>query len=196
MPRFSLVFALLMVFGSLTAQEVRVFEISAAGITVGEITAIRETKDSLTYYSLDSNVSFWFFTQIDVRYSVNSVYHRDHLLSSSVTTKSSKGDFTSTVQWNNDHYDVNATAYKYTNKEMIKESIQSNSARMYFEEPVGMSTVLADGFGVLASLTYEENAYAMDVLGKVNHYHFNNGFLKRAVVYHSVKNFEVTPKKK
>jgi len=177
-----------------SAQEVRAFNISAAGINIGEMTVSREVRDTLTHYVMKSDVNFWFFSHVRLSYKVYSVYHNDHLISSQVTTQSNKGTFTSMVQWNKDHYVVDAQAYKYSNKEIIRGPIQTNSARMIFEEPIGKTRALADSYGVLASLDFKDNAYALDVLGKVNHYYYSKGLFKRAVVYHSVKNFEITPR--
>jgi len=179
-----------------SAQEVRAFDISAAGISIGEMTVSREVRDTLTHYVMKSDVNFWFFSHVKLSYQVYSVYHNDHLISSQVTSQSNKGTFKSMVQWNKDHYVVDAAAYKYTNKEIIKGSIQTNAARMIFEEPVGKTRALADSYGVLAPLDFKDNTYALNVLGKVNYYHYTKGLFKRAVVYHSVKNFEITPRQK
>lgn len=89
------------------AVEKREYDITVAGINIGEMVATRETHDDdLTYYSLKRKVSFWFFIRVNVEYSVISVYHKNHLISSTVNTNSNRGNFISTIHWNTDHYNV------------------------------------------------------------------------------------------
>jgi hypothetical protein len=172
--------------------EKRTYDITAAGIRIGEMVATRETKDNFTWYSLHSKVSFWFFVRIHVDYAVISVYKNNHLITSTVTTKSNKGNFKSTVQWSDDHYNVQVNGYKYKNTTSIKDSIAHNSARLYFEYPPGISTILADNYGIMVPAdNIEENVYSVDVQGNKNRFFFNKGKIIRAIMHHPIKNFEV-----
>lgn len=178
------------------AVEKREYDITVAGITIGEMTATHETSgNDLTYYSLISKVSFWFFVRINVEYSVTSIYRKDHLIASAVTTNSNRGNFKSTILWANDHYNVHVEGYKYTNDEDIVDSIRYNSARMYFEHPTPNASVLADNYGVVVPAeNIRANVYGVSVKGNRNQFFFDGGKVIRAIMHHPIKNFEVTLK--
>lgn len=172
--------------------EKRTYDITAAGIRIGEMVATRETKDNYIYYTLHSKVSFWFFIRVQVDYSVTSKYKNNHLLTSMVITNSNKGNFKSTVQWSGDHYNVKVDGYKYKNDTSIKDSIEYNSARFYFEYPKGISTILADNYGIMVPAdNIEENVYSVNVQGDKNRFFFKGGKIIRAIMHHPIKNFEV-----
>lgn len=178
------------------AVEKREYDITVAGINIGEMTATRETdNDNFTHYSIRSRVSFWFFVRINVEYSVISVYRDNHLITSTVTTNSNRGNFNSTIQWKEDHYQVNVNGYKYSNDVAIRDTIAYNSARMYFEHPALNSSVLADNYGLMVSTeNIQENVYGVSVQGNRNKFYFAKGKVIRAVMHHPIKNFEVTLK--
>ena len=178
------------------AVEKREYDITVAGINIGEMVATRETRDdNLTYYSLKSKVSFWFFIRVNVEYSVASVYHKNHLISSTVNTTSNRGNFISTIQWDKDHYNVHVEGYKYKNEVAIGDTIVYNSARMYFEYPTVNSAVLADNYGLMVSTeNLQKDVYAVTVEGNRNRFFFHRGKVIRAVMHHPIKNFEVTYK--
>jgi len=184
---------LILLMGTMYASvEKREYDITAAGIRIGVMTATRETKDNLTWYSLHSKVSFWFFVRVNVEYSVTSVYQNKQLIASTVITQSSRGNFKSTIQWKEDHYKVQVEGYKYKNDVSIKDTIQYNSARLYFEYPPGISTILADNYGIMVPAeNIQENVYSVNVQGNKNKFFFRKGKIIRAVMHHPIKNFEV-----
>jgi hypothetical protein len=174
------------------AIEKREYDITAAGIRIGEMTATRESIENQTWYTLHSEVSFWFFVRVKVVYSVKSLYRNNQLIRSTVNTRSSRGDFTSTVVWNNDHYDVRVEGYKYKNEVSIKEPIKYNSARIYFEYPQSISSLLADNYGLMVPAeNVEKDVYTVTVQGNKNRFYFKSGAIIRAVMHHPIKNFEV-----
>lgn len=177
------------------AIEKREYDITAAGIRIGEMTATREKIDNQTWYTLRSEVSFWFFVRINVLYTVKSLYRDNQLITSSVETHTNKGNFTSTVTWNNDHYKVRVDGYKYKNDVPIKDPIRYNSARLYFEYPQAISTVLADNLGIMVPAeNVEQDVYTVTVQGKKNKFYFRKGKIVRGVMHHPIKNFEVSLK--
>jgi hypothetical protein len=181
--------------GALRA-ETKVFDIKLAGLKIGELTAQREVKDSFTYYSLDSKVSFWFFSTIKVHHHNNTVYCNGKLISSVSTSKTSKGNFSSSIIWSKTHYTVKVNAYKYHNEEPINKEIHFNVVRFYFDSPDGYSEVLADGYGVLSTIKKKEkNMYEADVLGNKNKYYYEKGSLVSASMHSKIKNFEVVLRK-
>ncbi len=168
------------------------YDITAAGIKIGVMTATRETKNNRIWYSLHSKVSFWFFVRVNVDYSVSSVYEDNQLIASTVMTHSNKGDFKSTVTWRDNHYKVQVDGYKYKNEVSIKEKIEYNSARLYFEYPSSITTILADNYGIMVPAdNVEDNVYTVNVQGNKNKFFFNRGKIVRAIMHHPIKNFEV-----
>lgn len=180
------------------AIEKREYVITVAGFDIGEMVATCETNDyDLTRkYTLRSTVSFWLFVRIHVEYSVTSEYVASHLITSTVITKSNKGDFKSTIRWSQDHYKVHVDGYKYKNDVSIGDTIQYNSARMYFELPMHPNrNILADNYGVMVQTeNLQENVYGVTVEGNRNKFFFRGGKVVRAVMHHPIKNFEVTLK--
>ena len=176
--------------------EERKYEITAAGITIGEMIATRENTGDITTYTLHSKVSFWFFIRVNVDYQVNSTYRGDQLMTSTVTTKSNRGDFKSTIEWKEDHYDVHVNGYKYKNDTPIKDPIHHNSARFYFEYPSHIKKILADNYGVMVPAdNIRENVYTVTVQGNKNTFYFEKGKIVRANQHHPIKNFNVELKK-
>jgi hypothetical protein len=173
-------------------EEVRKFMVSLAGIDIGEMQATRARVDTITRYTLISKVSFWLFIRIHVEHKIVSEYHRDVLVSTVSTSKSNKGNFISTITRSNDHYIVKAVSHKYQLDTIIKRPIKFNVARMYFDKPSGVKEILADTYGVLAPVQYtERDILITDVLGNKNKFYFQNNDLMRAIMYSTVKNYEI-----
>ena len=96
------------------------------------------------------------------------------------------------MQWSEDHYNVKVDGYKYKNEVSIKDTIEYNSARLYFEYPPGISTVLADNYGIMVPAeNIQENVYSVNVQGNTNKFFFKRGKIIRAIMHHPIKNFEV-----
>ena len=190
-----LFFTALMSFSAImghSAIEKREYDITAAGIRIGGMTATRENVNNQTWYTLHSEVSFWFFVRVRVVYSVKSLYQNNQLIASTVETHSNKGNFISTVTWSKDHYKVQVDGYKYKNAVPIAEPIRYNSARLYFEYPQSISTVLADNYGLMVPAeNIQKDVYAVTVQGNKNKFYFKSGKIIRAVMHHPIKNFEV-----
>jgi hypothetical protein len=190
-----LIVALVLLFSIEIVQgaiEKREYDITAAGIRIGEMTATRERIENQTWYTLHSEVSFWFFVRVKVVYSVKSVYQNNQLITTTVDTHSNKGDFKSTVTWNKDHYDVRVEGYKYKNEVSIKAPISYSSARIYFEYPHSVSSILADNYGLMVPVDKnEKDVLTVTVQGNKNRFYFEGGKIIRAVMHHPIKNFEI-----
>ena len=189
---FATTFLFFLAQSGYAAIEKREYDITAAGIRIGEMTATRENIDNQTWYTLHSEVSFWFFVRVKVVYSVKSLYQNNQLMTSTVVTHSNKGDFISTVTWQKDHYDVRVEGYKYKNNVSIKEPIKNNSARLYFEYPQSISSLLADNYGLMVPAeNIQKDVCMVTVQGNSNKFYFKSGRIVRAVMHHPIKNFEV-----
>jgi hypothetical protein len=194
-PLFVTTFLFFLVFNGYSAVEKREYDITAAGIRIGEMTATREQIDNQTWYTLHSEVSFWFFIRVKVVYSVKSLYQDNQLIKSTVVTHTNKGDFTSSITWNKDHYNVLVDGYKYKNNESIRQPIHYNSARIYFEYPRSISNLLADNVGLIVPAeNTQQDVYTVTVQGNKNRFYFKSDGIIRAVMHHPIKNFEVKRK--
>jgi hypothetical protein len=174
------------------AEERKEFDILVAGIKIGELSASKVTQDSITSYSISSAVNFWFFFRVKANYSIVSSYRNGKLISSFVETKSSKGDFKSSVVWQEDHYVVKVDTYQYKKDTVISSPIYFNVARLYFEEPDKVKNLLADNYGQMApSKKLEANVYQVTVTGNANRYYYKVGEMEKAIMHNPIKNFEI-----
>lgn len=193
MPRILVVlFLFLISFPLWSNTEVKRFDIELAGLKIGELTATRVTRDTLIHYHVETRVSFWLFVKVHVHHVQTAVYHNGRLLSSTVKTKSNKGDFSASVIWNKHKYDVKVDMYKYKNDTTIVHPIHYNVMRFFFEEPKEIKQVLADSNGLLAPVSFLKNSfYEVNVRGERNKYFYKEGKLYRAVMDNPIKNYEI-----
>jgi len=183
-------------YSGYSADEVKRFDIVLAGIKIGELTATRKTIDTLTHYYVESKVSFWLLVKVNVHHIQTAVYHADRLLSSTVKTRSNRGDFSSSVIWNKQQYNVKVDMYKYKHDGVLDSPINFNVMRFFFDEPKNKNAVLADGYGLMAPVSFLKNSYyEVDVRGERNRYFFSEGKLQRAIMDSSIKNYEIVLRK-
>ncbi len=176
--------------------DTKYFDINLAGGKIGELIATRTTLDTITLYSIESNVDFWFIISIHVHHKTETIYHGKKLFSSISTSNTTKGDFNSSTIWKNGHYQVEVDSYKYRNSIPINEDVHFSIARLYFDEPVNTQKSLADGYGILASVNKVKSGnYEVECLGNKNRFFYDHGILIRANLYSKVKNYEVVLRK-
>lgn len=169
-----------------------VYHIKLAGVEIGTLTTTEQKEDSITTLIMDSTVDFWVLVSVNVKHLNTSIYRGNQLTSSISSTTTSKGNFTSTVVWKKDKYEVHVNNYEYTNNEAIRKPIYGNVSSLYFKEPVGVQEVLADGYGKICAIKrLSAGVYEVDVLGNKNKYFYENGILVRASMYSKFKNYEV-----
>ena len=174
------------------AEERKEFDILVAGIKIGKLSARKVVQDSITSYSITSAVNFWFFVRVRVDYSITSHYKNGQLISSFVITRSSRGNFKSSVVWQDNHYTVKVDTYQYKKDTVLLSPIYFNVARLYFEEPKKVENLLADNYGQLASSRkLEANVYQVIVTGNANHYYYKIGEMEKAIMHNPIKNFEI-----
>jgi len=179
-----------------TVRDTKYFDIKLAGLKIGELKATRTIRDTITVYSLESNVSFWLFVSIQAHHNTETVYYGEKLFSSVSSFKTTKGNFTSSTVWRGGHYQVNVDSYKYQNSDPIYETVDCSIARLYFDEPVNTRKSLADAYGILASVKkVKPGSYEVDGLGNKNKYYYEKGVFIRASMYSKVKNYEVVSQK-
>lgn len=176
------------------AQEKMDFEISVAGFSIGEMTAVKTKKGDESFYDLKSEVSFWFFGKVNVDYSINSHFKGEQLIKAKAETKSNKGEFASDIVWKNDRYVVEATSYQYEKDTVINNPLFFSSARLYFEEPVGQKIFMAENFGLPSPITKYKDYYEVNVNGNKNRFYYENGKFQKAVMQSPIKNYVIKRK--
>jgi hypothetical protein len=176
-------------------QDTRYFDIKFGGIKIGELKATRTIRDTLTLYTLESDVSFWCITPVKIRHQIETVYLKKQLLSSRSVSNTSHNIYTSSIIWRDGHYQIKVDSYKYTNDEPIHELVECNIARLYFVEPVNIKKTLADSEGILSPIIALEAAtYEVGGHGK-NIFYYDNGVLVRASILNRIR-YEVVARKK
>lgn len=124
-----------------TAQEVR-FTVLRGDDPVGNIRASRSVSEERTFHSITSSTELWVLWKQEVQTSMSAEYSDGHLSSSHYTLvvngkmrDSSRMSSTSTGRW----------AYVHPSPSFPYRSVnQWTTSRMYFEEPVGQSSILVE----------------------------------------------------
>ncbi|MEY2705533.1 MAG: hypothetical protein RL407_1595 [Bacteroidota bacterium] len=168
------------------------FEIVVLGIKIGQMTAQKVAfKDSLAY-KVDSQVSFWFFGDVDLRLN-----NRAHLIGGKITkaysdSKTNRGNFASKIIWNGIHYTVDATSYKYSNRSPLSGPHSWCSTKMFFHEPSGNEMFLSEVYGLASPIKkIGTNIYEINLNGNTTQYHYKAGKLEKIVVESTIKDYQV-----
>lgn len=178
----------------LFAQDMQQYDISIAGISIGEMTATKKATGEISQIDIKSKVGFWFFGKIELDFHTTSVFNGNHFIKSDTKTKSNKGDFQSLITWEKDHYNVNSRNYKYELDTEVKRKVFFSSASFYFEEPKNVKEFFAEGYGLVCPVTKHKDHYEVNVNGNKNRFYYVNGKLDKAVMEFPIKNFVVKRK--
>lgn len=180
-------------YDSTGQTRIRSYAIKIAGFNIGDLVVTTYEKDSLTYFTLSSKVSFWILFKVNVEHTVISVYQKDLLISSLVTTHSNKGDFKSSTVWDKDHYVVNVNGYNYKKDTLIYTPINYSILKLYFEKPENNQPVLADNYGLIAPAEYlkTNDALVVSVLGNNNTYYYRDRSLVKVMMYSPIKDYQI-----
>ena len=183
-------------FTQISAQQERHdYEITLAGFTIGEMQATKTQRGDTTLYRLRSEVSFWLFGRIHVDYTTEVKYLGEKFISSRVESNSNRGNFLSTISWEGDYYAIHANSYKYEHKEQLAETITYSAVRLFYEEPKGISKMMAENYGKFASVSPTgEGEYTTLVEGNKNRYWYENGKMQRVSMQSPVKNYVIQRK--
>lgn len=170
------------------------YDISVAGISIGEMTAVKKKTGQKTFYDVKSEVSFWFFGRINVNYTVKTEFLDAQLILADSQSKTNRGDFQTLVQWDKDHYKVDSKNYKYDNNKPIRKPLYCSSSVFFFEEPTDVREFMAEGYGLVSPIKKIKDYYEVDVNGNKNKYYYVNGLLDKVVMYSPIKNYVVKRK--
>ncbi len=168
----------------------RDYEITVLGFKIGDMTANRMRSGDSTIYKVKSAVSFWFFGKVNVDFNVDTRLVNRQVVWTRSFSSSSKGDFSSEVKWNGDHYTVNATSYKFENKKSIEDPLFLSSVMLFFNEPKEGEDFLGEVFGLVSKVKkIENNGYEVMINGNTNRYYYRNGVMVKAEMQSAIKNY-------
>lgn len=178
------------------AQEVAIekFDISIAGISIGELVAKKELKGEEVHYELKSAVNFWFFGKINLDYLTEAIYRDKMLIKAITTSKTNKGDFGAKIDWLNDHYVIKATNYKYELDTTVHKPYYFSSAVFYFEEPKQVKEFIPEAYGRPSLIKKTKDYYEVNVNGNKNRFFYINGKLDKAIMEFPIKNYVIKRK--
>jgi len=174
------------------AQDTLRFSISVAGITIGEMKAVKTNAGEKERYQLESKVDFWFFGKIKALVTTDAYYNDRQFLQSTMNTHTNKGEFLTTINWKKDRYHIDAESYKYEYKGEVKGAMEYSGIKLFFQEPRGINSLLNEHYGKVAKVNHEGGEYyQVKVEGNTNKYYYENGQLVRAIMEHPIKNYVV-----
>lgn len=180
---------------SIQAQERHEYEITIAGFSIGGMTATKTQEGDTTTFQLTSKVSLWLFGQINIDYVTDVKYVGNRLIRSAVASQTNRGDFLSRIWLQDGAYQVDAKSYKYELETVIRETITYSAVRLFFEEPVGKTRMIAENYGVFGSIKALGNSeYETLANGNKNKYTYIDGKLDRAVMHSPIKNYVIKRK--
>jgi hypothetical protein len=174
--------------------EIEKFDISIAGISIGEMVAKKETLGGEVHYELKSSVNFWFFGKVNLDYLTESFFRDKMLVKANTTSKTNRGNYGAKIDWMKDHYVVNATNYKYELDTIIHKPYYYSSAVFYFEEPKQVREFIPEAYGRPSPIKKIKDYYEVNVNGNKNRFYYINGKLDKAIMEFPIKNYVVKRK--
>lgn len=168
------------------------YDIVLAGFNIGTMQADKATSSEEEDYQIHSKVEFWFFGKIHVEFLQNVNFKNGQLMKATTKSDSNRGNFVTTVNWNKDHYDIDANSYKFHNEEPITQAVFGTPAKLYFHEPKAGDILISENFGMLTKVReIEKGVYEIDVNGNMNRFHYEGGVLQKVVLENNIKNYSI-----
>jgi hypothetical protein len=193
--RFVLI-AFFLILGSsingISQTQTNYYDIVLAGFTIGSMQADKTTSPKGEDYQIHSKVEFWFFWKIHVEFLQNVNFQNGQLMKATTKSDSNRGNFVTTVNWNKDHYDIDANSYKFHNEEPINKAVYRSPAKLYFHEPKNGDVLISENFGMLTKVReIEKGVYEIDVNGSMNRFYYEGGVLQKVVLENNIKNYSI-----
>jgi len=175
-----------------TQKETASFEIVVLGLKIGNLTAQKIAAGDSVLYTVDSNVKFWFFGDVDLQFLTRSHFKGGKITKTFSESKTNRGYFDSKVNWTGTQYQVDAKSYKYANRTPVKGPLSWSSTKLFFHEPSGQELFLSEVYGVSAPIKkISAGVYEIEVEGNTNQYHYKGGKLEKIVVESPIKDYQV-----
>ncbi len=185
-------FLLMMPAEAQEKKDTRRYKIVVAGFTIGEMIAEKTAGNGQSDYTVNSEVSFWFFGKINVDFRIRSLYDKEQLISSNAVSISNRGTFESDILWKEDYYEVDAHTYKFDNREQLLQPIRFSTVRFYFEEPKDGDIMVSETYGLLSRITEKsKGVYEIEIDGNRNQFYYKNGELDKIIIQNPIKNYVV-----
>lgn len=191
----SITLILCAIFLKAQAQERHAYEITLAGFTIGEMEATKMYDEDTAIYLLKSEVSFWLFGRVNVDYMTEVKYHNGQFIQSTVKSNTNRGHFLSKIWREDEVYEVRANSYKYELETQVHEDINYSAVKLFFEEPMDISKMMAENYGQFCHVTsLGEGLYDTQVEGNKNRYQYENGKMQKAIMQSPIKNYVIKRK--
>jgi hypothetical protein len=168
------------------------YEIVVLGMKIGTMTAQKLNQSDSLLYKVDSQVKFWFFGNVELKFNTRSHFLGGKLVKARSDSKTNRGDFSSKIDWKGSHYAVNAASYEYENAKPLKGPLAWSSTKMFFHEPSDKEIFLSEVYGVTGPIKkIGPGAYEITVDGNTNRYYYVGGKLEKIVLENAIKNYQV-----
>lgn len=173
-------------------KESLTYEIVVLGMRIGTMTAQKVSHSDSLLYKVDSQVKFWFFGNVELKFNTKSHFLGGKLVKARSESKTNRGVFSSKIDWKSTHYSVDATSYEYENQKPLKGPLAWSSTKMFFHEPSDREVFLSEVYGVTGPIKkIGPGAYEIEVNGNTNRYYYEGGRLEKIVMENAIKNFQV-----
>jgi hypothetical protein len=173
-------------------QEVSNYEIVVLGLKIGKLKASKTAGLDTIQYSVESEVKFWFFGDVELQFLTRSSFKQGMVSRTYSHSKTNRGNFVSKVNWKDNAYQVNANSYKYTDKKAVSGPLSWCSSKLFFQEPTGQEIFISEVYGVTAPIRKTgPGEYTVSVEGNTNRYYYRQGKLVKIVVDNPIKNYQV-----
>lgn len=166
------------------------FEIQVLGLKIGDLNVAKYQVGDTLHYVAESQVKFWFFGSVNLTLTTHSYYVNGFLVKSQSRSNTNRGNFASFIYWDGKKYVVDATSYKYENKEPIYGLAEWCSARMFFEELEEGKKFLSEVYGLTTTIEkMGPTMYQTVVAGNQNTYYYQFGALQKVELENPIKDF-------
>jgi hypothetical protein len=161
-----------------------------AGIRVGSMVATRTISEDITVYNLKSDVNIYLFHWYRVLDEITSTYSNGKLLNATIKTSVGHKNYSSTVEWRKDHYEINIKGYNYSKTCTEANPITWSVARLYFEEPPYVAEIFSEDYGIFSEVyVIKPHCDQLVLLGKKDKFIYENNELHKADMQSTIKDF-------
>nr|WP_287935098.1 DUF6134 family protein [Algoriphagus sp.] len=169
------------------------YKILVLGMKIGDMKAEKYSgKADTTHYEVNSQVKFWFFGNVELKFSTISKFTKGKIVKTKSESKTNRGDYLSRITWKDSEYQVKAETYKYENSASLKGPLSWCSNKMFFHEPKAGEIFLSEVYGTSQPIKQlEPGVYEVTVEGNRNRYYYKSGILEKIVLENPIKNYQV-----